>query len=729
MALDERYFVASDIEQYFVDKDSGLPLAGGTIEFFRDVSRSTPKPVYQLSGSPPNYTYTSMGAVIDLSAVGTVQNSGGDNEVIYYYPYDEDGELDLYYIVVRDSDGVEQFTREAWPNITAADDPTQDNVPIFNQIANPQFTKVFINDGYTTTYSVSAATNEVFAFAPDWDFVISGTGTVDVQRVAIAGNDHVITSPPYVLDITVSGGITACYLRQRLNVNSGLWASTSTQTIFLATTVVARNEGAGTSGIQMFYAESSGNMPLNILDASFDNSGYVELKGVSETAVPISTNTDEGDNGYVDIYLSFLTGSHVRISSIQVTPTTNSAGADIIEYDQNSSNREQALMGDYYIPNLNAKPLPSLLTAWDFPLNPMQIVSSGSLATIAGYICDQTIALRGATGNITYARDSITNGLKFTTAGTDDSFYILQYLSGAQAKKILGTMLSVNFYGFKNAASDDVTMRVYLCRADSGSSIPTLPTSIGTVATDGTFTLTAAGWTLIPRGGLDTAKALLPVLNDNSDLNSADFDIGFTGWQLTDNTQIGDTDKFAIVVTFGYIDSATEVTVNSISLLPNALPARPAPQTFDDVLKECEYYYEKSYELGTALGAMTATNAVTLYAKGDTDNSQADVFPPWLAFRYKRVKRITNANIKFYSIGGTADNVSQEAYTFPTTVLLATADLTITGNYVKNHVGTDAALYTNDPAGTAIFHSAVDNNRIIGYVRFHYTIDARLGVV
>ena len=185
MTLDARYFVTADLEEYFVDKDSGLPLAGGTISFYRDVSRSTPKTVYQLSGSPPDYTYTPLPNALTLSSVGTVQNAGGDNVVIYYFPYDDEGNLDLYYISVKDSNGVEQFTREAWPNVTADSNPTQNDFAISNQISNSQFTQVFINEGQSTVYTVSSATNQVFAFAPDWDFVISGTGTVTVQRIAL----------------------------------------------------------------------------------------------------------------------------------------------------------------------------------------------------------------------------------------------------------------------------------------------------------------------------------------------------------------------------------------------------------------------------------------------------------------------------------------------------------------------------------------------------------------
>ena len=655
MALDERYFVTSDLDTYFVDKDSGLPLAAGTLTFFRDVARSTPKAVYQLSGAPPNYTYTAMPNPIVLSAVGTVQNAGGDNEVIYYFPYDADGNLDLYYVVVRDSNGTEQLSREAWPNITAADNPVQDQFPIQNQIANPQFTQVFINidSNQTVVYTASAATNQVFTFAPNWDFVISGTGTVTVQRVSIAGNDNVATSPPYVLDITISAGISSCLLRQRFDVNSGLWSSTDNESIFLAGTFVARNETGGTTGIQMFYAASSGGSPIIIVDGAFDNSGYQSLNGVTVDPIPLSTDTNTDALGYIDIYLSFSLSSHVRISSIQVVPTLNQAGANILQYDLNSSNREQALMGDYYIPRLNSRPAASLLTGWDFTVNPFQFAASGSIAATAGYICDQTIALRGASGAVAYAIDAVTSGLQLTTAGTNDAFYLMQYLSGDDAKKILGTPLSVNVFGYRTSASSDVTMRVYLYRAPSTSTIPTLPTSIGTVATNGTFTLTASGWTEIPRGGLDTATAIFPAVTVNSAITNTDNDMSFTGWEVTDSTQIGDTDKFAMVVTFAYVDSSTVITVNSISLIPSEIPSRAAPESFDTVLRKCQYYYETSYDIGVYPGGASnngaiLTNQNITVAGGPT----ARIYASYIPVRYVTSKRIP-VTPSIYALDGT----------------------------------------------------------------------------
>lgn len=722
MALDERYIVASDLEQYFVDKDSGLPLANGTLTFYRDSARNVPKEVFQLSGSPPNYGYTSMGAQITLSAVGTVQNAGGDNEVIYYYPYDSEGNLDLYYVVCRDEDGIEQFTREAWPNVTSANDPTRDQFPVQNQISNSTFTNVFINEGRTTTYTVSAATNQVFEFAPNWDFVISGTGTVVVERIAVTGNENVPTSPPYVIDITVSLGITACYLRQRFSYNSGLWASTDNRPLFLSGNIVARNEGVGTTGMQMLYAESSGGSPIVIVDATFQGT-YQLLSGATENAIPLSTNTDSGADGYVDIYLSFIAGTQIRFGGIQVVPVASNS-TDLVSYDVDSSNRNEAYQGDYYLPRAAAKRIRSFLVGWDFPLNPYQFGSSGNIATSAGYIIDQTIALRGSTGNVAWTFDPVSYGLQFTTAGTNDAFYIMQYLSLDQVKDMVGSRLAVNVFGYKTAAGDDVTMRIYLFRGSSSASFPTLPTSIGTLASNGVFTLSAANWTEIPRSGLDTPQTTLSEVAVNSEINNDSNDYGFSGWEITDSTQLGDTDKFAIVVTFAYADASTVITVNSVSVVPGDLPCRPAIQTFDDVIRECQYYYEKSYDInvveGTVSSPGTRIESSALYESGGNQGYYLKSFT--VVFN---TKKRTAPVIRFYNPSATTANrlfigIFLSGTGFPSSLTINSS------TYTSSASVSSVTMIPNTPVQQI---SASTNSAQEGVLYYQYAADARLGVV
>lgn len=143
MGLDPRFIVTSDLESYFVDKDSGAPLAAGIVTFYSDIDRTIKKPVYQITGSPPNYSYSALPNPCILSGVGTFQDASGNNIVPYYFPYEgtpsnSNGTVELYYITVENSGMVPQFTREGWPNFTSMDVPSS-NEGFRNFIPNGQF--------------------------------------------------------------------------------------------------------------------------------------------------------------------------------------------------------------------------------------------------------------------------------------------------------------------------------------------------------------------------------------------------------------------------------------------------------------------------------------------------------------------------------------------------------------------------------------------------------------
>lgn len=723
MALDERYIVASDIEQYYVNKDTGLPLANGTLTFYRDAARNVPKEVFQLSGFPPNYTYTSMGAQITLSAVGTVQNSGGDNEVIYYFPFDTEGNLDLYYIDVRDENGIQQFTREAWPNVTSGSDPSKDQSGLQNQISNTTFTNVFINEGKTTTYTVTAANSQVFEFAPNWDFIISGTGTVIVQRIAVSGNEKVPTSPPYVLDVQVSVGITACFLRQRFLYNSGLWASTANAPLFLAGSYVARSESVGTTGIQMFYQTSAGASPVLIVDGSFQGA-YQLISGSTTAMIPPSTDTNVGIAGYIDIYLSFITGSHVRVSSIQVIPTASST-INLVHYDVDSSNRNEAYQGDYYIPRSSSKRIASYLVGWDFSFNPYQFGGSGNITTTASYIADQTIAACSS-GTVAWSSTSNSAGIEFNTASANNSFYLLQYLTGPDAYTMVSTRLASNIFAYQgSSAVDRAVLRIYLFRGPASSVIPTLPNTIGTIAPDGTFTLTAANWTAIPRSGLDIPQATINKLTVNTDINNLINDFGFSGWEITDNAQIIDTVNFAMVVTVHYPDISTNIVVESISLVPGDLPCRPALETFDETLRKCQYYYETTYPIGTIPGTITSDGALIQNFQSQFVAGSSVLYAKTFTINFKTVKRFIPI-MRIYSPTSPTINLLHAVVRDPG-VSVADGFPPIFSFWTYGNLGIYAVILSaNTP--TAIV-SKIFNPADEAYYEYHYESDSRLGIV
>ncbi len=742
MALDAHYITDGPLEEAFLDKSSGLPLAGGTLTFYEDSSRITPKTVYELTGAPPNYQYVALPNPITLSSVGTVQNAAGDNVVIYYYPWLSDGITpDLYYVVCKDANGVDQFTREAWPNgIVSSGGGDISTLPVQNQISNPQFTKILINDvpGLTpaaTTYTASAANHQVFAFAPDWNFIISGTGTVTVSRVAIAGSAEVPTSPPYIIEVTVSAGISSCYLSQRFNTNSGLWASTASDSIFLSTSLTARNEQGLDTSLQMYYNASSGTaMLIPIFDSLIPaGAAYTTYTGSSGIPLPISDDTNTGTSGYVDIYISFAESSKVSITSVQVVPTFDSAAADTFAYDETSANRDQALLGSYYLPRVVDSPIPSLLTGWDFPLNPAQLGDSQTItAATPAYVWDQLIC-NSIVGNVAVTRNSSTGGLTLTPGSANGAVYMMQYLTGAQAKEMLYNRLSSNISAWLSASAGTVTLRAYLFVGTAASTLPTLPASIGNTNSSGVFTLSQAGWTEIPRSGLDTARA--QVLAVSPTVNN---DIQFTGWEIVDPAILSDTSKFAMVVTISWTTMPV-INVNSISLNKGDLPTRPAAQTKSDVLSQCQYYYEKSYNQGINPGTASAPEGALLIQQGcnvDTDGTHDEIATRSFYVGYKIPKRTAPTVTLYSSVTGASAFVSYSFYFrgaiksgYPYDQGLQTGSNPNIIGWVQTGNGQFGTYYISNSQIVIDHPGSVQDGTDETFINFHYTADCRLGII
>src|SRR5690606_7113353 len=115
---------------------------------------------------------------------------------------------------------------------------------------------------------------------------------------------------------------------------------------------------------------------------------------------------------------------------------------------------------------------------------------------------------------------------------------------------------------------------------------------------------TAANWSEIPRSNKGTAVGTLSTVRTTNyeDLNDV-VDLSFNGWEITAGSEIADTDKFAIVVTFSCPVTGTVVVVDSISCVKGDIPTRPAPQTDDEVAWECAYYYETSKNIGFTIAS------------------------------------------------------------------------------------------------------------------------------
>lgn len=136
MSLNPKFVTAPSLQQYFVNKNDGFPLQNAKIFFYRDTNRTEPKTVYELQGNQANYTYAPLPNPVRTNNAGQVVDNDGNIIVIYYYPYDADGNLDLYYIIVQDSLGGEQQIIQAWPNPSSSGNATSNEM--INYIPNGQ---------------------------------------------------------------------------------------------------------------------------------------------------------------------------------------------------------------------------------------------------------------------------------------------------------------------------------------------------------------------------------------------------------------------------------------------------------------------------------------------------------------------------------------------------------------------------------------------------------------
>lgn len=185
--LNPLFFTTSDVDSYFSDNSSGLPLSGGIVTFYSDVDRTKLKPVYQLTGTYPNYGYSALPNPLVLNIAGSYQDALYNNIIPYYYPWtgtplSPTGTQELYYITVQSSGFVPQETRQGWPNSAVnGSSPMSQNTEA-NFVPNGQFlahnTIVSATEPPVTTYAFGATNIDAQAIAQGgWTFQHTNGGT------------------------------------------------------------------------------------------------------------------------------------------------------------------------------------------------------------------------------------------------------------------------------------------------------------------------------------------------------------------------------------------------------------------------------------------------------------------------------------------------------------------------------------------------------------------------
>lgn len=335
------------LQDYFVDKDLGTPLAGGIVTFYQDNSRTTLKNVYYQTGSPGAYSYIPLNNPCTLTAVGTFADPGGNDVIPFFYPYDEaTGTIaQPYYITVQSSGNIPQFTRENFPFVeTISSQTTAELIP--NLISNGQFaahnnlpnsTGTYPNGNVSAVPNIYPTSSSSFIVAPGgatgWYFATNSTAT-DTNTINFVAqnsvNSQLTGNPAYVINVActnANGSATFKELRYRFaDVNR--FASLDALYTFALS---ALNNLVGTVPLSLnlikYYGTGAATPPAETEIASFSvpppsRSGW-NIEDIS-FAFGVANATGPNNDSYVELAIGFPVGVgatfNVSLTNILLTP-------------------------------------------------------------------------------------------------------------------------------------------------------------------------------------------------------------------------------------------------------------------------------------------------------------------------------------------------------------------------------------------------------------------------
>lgn len=712
------------LQQVIFDKTLDTFLADGIVYFFEDANRTIPKDVYTLTGTGPgSYTYTSLGAVLTLSGIGSFVDHSGANIAIYLWPFTgtpndhpPSQTIQNYYIEVYSSTGVFQFDIPNWPGVNENESPINTADTSDNIISNPQFvdvnfptTATSLNPAIYTTTGTNIATE----IAPDWSIITTGNGSFSVYQQVIIDNTAP-SNPPYALGIFSSGYSQPIKLRQRI-FSPRIFAGQ-----FVSGTFIAESTTGGSITLTMNYTPSLTGVIQQICTGVTLTAGFTTI--ANSTAIQI-TNPG-GGSGFVDITIVIPVGASIQISSIQLC-SVGDASEQVLFLEQTPA-REIDHLFHYFQPQLNFKPISSYLVGWDFPLNPAQIFGRAVGPQAVGgnssyYAWDQTILFQTINSSL-----NVNNANTFQViAVLDTQFAVIQYLDGVTAYDIFIQALIFNGLSVNVRASSTVsqTMTVSLWWT-ANTNVPLLSGNqslVSTLDSNGHPNSVVAGWNEILRTNQQTGTFQTSGTGTN--------DFGLNGWVDQIGNAFATGKFFAIVVGTNTVKSGNIIDFKSISLVPGLIPTIPAPQTSSAVLAECQYYYEKSYNTENVAATNTKTGAIYMMQSSWYDTSNVYTYASPFTLYYKTIKRVAPVII-FYTPSGTVNNVESHLIynngginDSPATNAVVSFWSSIIGTKYANYSPISVSALQG-PLATTI--GSFPNS---AGILFHNIIDARLGVV
>lgn len=604
--------------------------------------------------------------------------------------------------------------------------PTGTATSTDNQITNPQFSRVNFTSPFTTT------SIDDIEIAPGW--VLKGVGaggspSITVTQTPISGDDHVLTNPPYAIEIT-SSGWDSITLTQTFSENGSLWSTVDDDIGAVSMAVTAFSTLAGQL-LNTYLLDSEGVVTPIIIDSALN--GEYEPFGAA-VAVPESTNTSVPPDAFTSVVITWPAGATVGITSVQLLGQTEAA-LDV-PYQEISVERQVDHTFHIYRDSILLQPKDSLTVGWNFALNPWQGRSTGS-TTLAdnAYTADQTVVvqqnyvLNNVGSNVAIGQASAANnyGFQVTAVTGTSQFAVINYIDAASIRPYWGSTVSSLIRAFittTHSTSCKMKMRLFW-----RTSLPSTISRLEPIASWGAGgePFPSSGWTSItpkndPSYTLTSKSTMVPFV--------------FEGMSLPDASTA--TMTLAVVLyTTGPLDetaTADYVTIESCSLVANEFAIDSPVLTFDQTLKQCQYYYESSYPIGIAPGtASTFSNAAFFTQRYSNITGTGGFNLDSIQINFKNIKRTTSPAITVYSPNsGTANAVYATIRKMQSASPPTTADLvfvTATPNWVLVNLSSySASYYANNPSN--VISVPVVNpltESCATYIQLHYVVNGRLG--
>lgn len=204
--LDPRYISSTPLQWIFLDKDLGTPLVAGVVTFYEQDNQNVKKDIFQLDNSAPT-GFSILNNPITLTSIGTFADDNGNDIIPYFFPFDDEGNPQLYFVTVYNKDGVFQFSRQDWPpneGIGGGNSSSQNN--IINYVPNGQF---LLHNDYPVS-SIAGIDTVNYIAQGGWTFeketLSTSTDTISfIREISSSTNPNVDANPRYFFQINTNG--------------------------------------------------------------------------------------------------------------------------------------------------------------------------------------------------------------------------------------------------------------------------------------------------------------------------------------------------------------------------------------------------------------------------------------------------------------------------------------------------------------------------------------------